>query len=147
MTREQLDAIRARVERHDAATLYHAPTDLRALLAEVEQLTAEVESKVAQNAALIGMNGRLQQEVERLNALGALQSADIQRLTRRVAEDEVDWMALRAEAATAFARGAAAMREVAAQRCEVSPIHGEKTTTARKYADAVRALPDPEDKS
>ena len=38
MTREQLDAIRARVERHDAATLYHAPTDLRTRLAEVERL-------------------------------------------------------------------------------------------------------------
>jgi len=46
----------------------------------------------------------------------------------------------------AFARGAEAMREVAAQRCEVSPIHGEKTTTARRYADAVRELPIPEDR-
>ena len=46
----------------------------------------------------------------------------------------------------AFKRGAEAMREVAAQRCEVSPIHGKKTTTARRYADAVRALPVPEAK-
>ena len=41
MTKEQLDNIRARVERHDAATLYHAPTDLRALLAEVERFMNE----------------------------------------------------------------------------------------------------------
>ena len=46
----------------------------------------------------------------------------------------------------AFKRGAEAMREVAAQRCEVSPIHNETTTTGRVYANAVRSLPDPEDK-
>jgi hypothetical protein len=45
----------------------------------------------------------------------------------------------------AFKRGAEAMRESAAQRCEVSPIHGERTTTARRYADTIRALPIPED--
>jgi hypothetical protein len=46
----------------------------------------------------------------------------------------------------AFKRGAEAMREAAAQRCEISPIHGQKTTTARRYADAVRTTPIPEDK-
>ena len=81
-------------------------------------------------------------EVERLTTLLAG--------TEAVLENEREYQArLKAEvgqlANESFARGAEAMRESAAQRCEVSPIHGEKTTTARKYADAVRALPTPED--
>jgi hypothetical protein len=59
--------------------------------------------------------------------------------------DEVDRLHIERDAA--FRRGAEKMREAAAQACEVSPIHGQKTTTARRYADAIRALPIPEDKS
>ena len=53
---------------------------------------------------------------------------------------------LNAERDAAFRRGAEAMREAAAKACEVSPIHGQKTTTARRYAEAIRALPMPEDR-
>jgi carbon monoxide dehydrogenase subunit G len=82
-------------------------------------------------------------EVERLTTLLAG--------TEAVLENEREYQTrLKAEvgqlANESFRRGAEAMRESAAQQCEVSPVHGEKTTTARKYADAVRALPTPEDK-
>jgi hypothetical protein len=115
VTREQLDAIRARLTfeygpHTDVREILHAARDLHALLAEVEGLRESCTGLVKQNE-------RQYDEVLRLTA----------------------------ERDTAFARGVAAMREAAAQRCEISPIHGEKTTTARKYADAVRSLPDPED--
>jgi hypothetical protein len=129
MTKEQIDAIRARLDAAtpgdwtenpfqmkrnwaaDSELVANAPTDLRTLLDEVERLTAEREI--------------------------------LHELTDRAAAEQ----AQKARDA-AFQRGAEAMRESAARRCEVSPIHGERTTTARHYADAVRALPlpIPEDK-
>jgi hypothetical protein len=79
---------------------------------------------------------------------------EVERLTQRedvLVKAGLDLMVankdLTAERDAAFKRGASKMREAAAQACEVSPIHGQKTTTARRYADAVRALPIPEDKS
>ena len=92
--------------------------DTAFLLDEVERLKAREESLVQQSVAQMGVIGRLQVEVERMAA----------------------------ECDEEFKRGAEAMRESAAQRCEVSPIHGQKTTTAQRYADAVRALPMQEDK-
>lgn len=184
MTREQLDAIRARVEAatpgpweagtafccpdcgwvdgpkrtvcpvyegtkrthtldaNDAEFIAAAREDVPALLAEVERLNTEIEAKTTQNVALVGMNGRLQQEVERLTTVlaGTESALDNDREYQERLKGEVAEMER-----SAFKRGVAAMREAAAKRCEVSPIHGEKTTTARKYADAVRDLPDPED--
>lgn len=65
------------------------------------------------------------------------------RETKRIKErDEA-----RAEVAVAYQRGAEAMREAAARRCEISPLHGFATTVGAAYADAIRALPVPEDKS
>ena len=95
----------------DARLIANAPTDLRALLDEVERLTKREDVLVKAGLDLMVANKDLTVERD-----------------------------------AAFRRGAEAMREAAAQRCEISPIHGAKTTTARKYADAVRALPDPEDK-
>jgi hypothetical protein len=46
----------------------HAPTDLRALLDEVERLTSREEALVNQNVAMMGLVGRLQQQVEQLTA-------------------------------------------------------------------------------
>ena len=153
MTREQLDAIRARLDEvpflpFEATLVFQLCANVRALLDEVERLrdahamvvqvsgelcekcgwamkfpeepcrcellaevarlTAEVEAKVAQNVALIGQNGRLQLEVERLTA----------------------------ERDTAFSRGVAAMREALLQRFD---WHGD-------VADRIRAEPVPEDK-
>jgi hypothetical protein len=102
------------LDANDADLIANAPTDLRALLDEVERLTAREEANEHNPCRLIDVgDGGMSRE--------------------------------RAEA-DAFRRGAEAMRESAAQRCEVSPIHGQKTSTARRYADAVRALPIPEDK-
>ena len=82
-------------------------------------------------------------EVERLKALGALQSADIQRLASLVAQGEADWAALRAEMATAYRRGAEAMREAAADL-----FQGNKPGLAAipHWSAFIRALPIPEDK-
>jgi hypothetical protein len=98
----------------DAALIANAPTDLRALLDEVERLTNELDVSDSDDRLAVK---RLTAEVERLNA----------------------------ERDDAFRRGAEAMRESAAQRCEVSPIHGKRTTTAWRYADAIRATPIPKD--
>jgi len=103
VTREQLDAIRARV----LTTYFNNGgfngcfIDVTNLLAEVERLTADPLPAAA-----------WMREVER----------------------------------AAFSRGVAAMREAAAKRCEVSPFFDKVTTVGLEYADAVRALPDPEDK-
>ena len=104
---------------------------IRELEAEVTALKEREADLVRQNVALMGQNGRLQQEVERLRA-----ELDTVGEVLAATSLKCDY---------AFQRGAAAMREAAARRCEISPIHGEKTITARKYADAVRALPDLED--
>jgi hypothetical protein len=80
MTPEQLQAIRARLDaatphpwsirrwKGDDELITNAPTDLRALLDEIERLKAREESLVQQSVAQIGMIGRLQEEVERLKA-------------------------------------------------------------------------------
>ena len=133
MTPSELSAIRARLDaatpenwaaeisdhavfikasKQEANLIATAPTDLRALLYEVERLTVERDEAM-----------RWRDEWEAFKAyVSEVQQA-------------------------AFRRGANAMREAAAQACEVSPIHGQKTTTARRYADAIRALPISEDKS
>ena len=147
MTREQLDAIRARVEAgtarglstqieidrdgttrwvnlgpypcathedaaqvRDIVTFVHAaPADLRALLAEVERLTAEVESKTKQNVALIGQNGRLQLEVERLR--GDRSEVNTAKLNDAFTEGTLAAAdAWRPLIAAAFTRGTQAMR-------------------------------------
>lgn len=77
-------------------------------------------------------------EVERLKALGAVLSADIQRLTSRVAQSDADWAALRAEAATAYRRGAEAMREAAARFFADQQLY--------LNAKDIKNLPIPEDK-
>ena len=143
MTREQLDAIRARMTfeygpHTDVREILHATKDLHALLAEIEgmresctglvkqnerqydevlRLTAEVEAKVAQNVALIGQNGKLQLEVERLTADPLPAAAWVREVER-----------------AAFARGVAAMREALLQRFD---WHGD-------VADRIRAEPVPE---
>jgi hypothetical protein len=98
MTPEQLKAIRARLDaatpgnraaeifdhavfikasEQEATLIAHAPTDLRALLDEVERLKAREESLVQQSVAQIGLSGRLQKEVERLrDALEDIASGD-----------------------------------------------------------------------
>ena len=141
MTREQIDAIEGK-----ARVAYHWPSadqseadrevirSVVTLLAEVERLTSEVEAKVAQNVALVGMNGRLQLEVERLTADPLPAAAWVREVER-----------------AAFQRGVAAMREEAAQHFEelawqqrfagdffMSPVH-------EASAQRIRALPDPED--
>jgi hypothetical protein len=107
MTREQIDAIRARLDEvprvpWSAWRLRLLNDDARTLLNEVERLNSDPLPAAA-----------WVREVEQ----------------------------------AAYRRGAEAMRAAAAQACEVSPIHGQKTTTARRYAEAIRALPIPEDKS
>lgn len=89
-----------------------------ALLAEVERLTAERDTlrELADRAA--AEQGLAQRRTEQ-----AQKARD-----------------------AAFQRGVAAMREAAAKRCEVSPFFDKVTTVGLEYADAVRALPDPEDK-
>jgi hypothetical protein len=66
----------------------------RAKVAEVErerdEARAEVESKTAQNVALVGMSGRLQREVERLEALS---------VKREVVLDKLRWVSQEARAA------------------------------------------------
>ena len=124
MTREQLDAIRARYA--DEPLIGEMRTDrfgnlitvtrehpVVALLAEVERLTALTEAINPCRLIDVGDDG----------------------VSRKRAE------------ADAFKRGVAAMREAAAKRCEVSPFFDKVTTVGLEYADAVRALPDPEDKS
>ncbi len=125
MTKEHLDAIRGRAEAcasyRQSREVIAVNDDRLTLLAEVERLNTEVESKVAQNVALIGQNGRLQQEVERLTADPLPAAAWVREVER-----------------AAFRRGVAAMREAAAvwvaDFCSFSK------------ADRIRALPSPEDK-
>ena len=162
MTREQLDAIRAR-----AAELGTCMTETTLLLAEVERLTAEVEAKVAQNVALVGMNGRLQLEVERLTAeLHRMKSrpveAEFSRLDtmwqqlvrerdeavhelRRLTADPLPAAAwVREVEQAAFARGVAAMREAAASELD-RLLTARRATAIWVGPDELRALPDPED--
>ena len=152
MTREQLDAIRARLDEvpsipWNASLLRLLNDDVSALLAEVKRLTAEVESKVAQNVALIGQNGRLQLEVERLT-VEREESEHQMHLRIRAGYDKTvadSWRAwAEKQSAAAFQRGVAAMREAAANAidCPASdcPCNGKSVATH------IRDLTDPEDK-
>jgi uncharacterized small protein (DUF1192 family) len=198
MTREQLDAIRARVEAAtpgpwkaerwcsnnpsvaeawglngmrtfaDAVFCGHAREDVPALLAEVERLTAEVESKTGQNVALMGMNGRLQQEVERLTA-----ERDAARLAVRALPIDIEadraFDALQPSLGTpvpperrirrqtdvdaAFARGSEAMRtaavEVASKRANLQRLTDSDMAWGRSaecILDELRHLAVTEDK-
>lgn len=159
MTREQLDAIRARMEAAtpgpwEAWTAVCCPDcgwvdGPKRTVCPVYEGTKRTHTLDANDAEFIASAREdvpaLLAEVERLQALGALLSADIQRLTRRVAENEVDWMALRAEAATAFQRGVAAMREAAvlASRENIGCRH-MVCHSCESPAAVIRALPDPE---
>jgi hypothetical protein len=146
MTNEQLSAIRERLDKRysvGGCFIDAIQDDLRALLDEVERLTAEVERLTAENDRLCLAVPRIIQvndpEADRMfdglqPSLGT--PVPPERRIRRQADVDA-----------AFARGVAAMREAAAKRCEVSPIHNETTTTGRVYANAVRSLPDLEDKS
>jgi hypothetical protein len=126
------------------------------LLAEVERLTAElhrmksrpVEAEFSRLDTmwqqLVRERDEAAHELSRLK--GVRSEVNTVKLNDAFTEGTLKaGEAMRPLVAAAFSRGVAAMREAAARRCEISPIHGEKTTTARKYADAVRALPDPED--
>ncbi len=162
MTREQLDAIRARLDAvpsipWNGSLLRLLDGDARALLAEVERLTAEVESKVAQNVALMGMNGRLQEEVERLTKLTEETEAQMHLRIRAGYDKTVadSWRAwAEKQRAAAFSRGAAAMREAAASSlaCYFPTARTDGSTCGLctrcegNYAQHIRNLPDPEDK-
>ena len=153
MTREQLDAIRVQ---YATEPPHHI---VRALLAEVERLTAEVEAKVTQNVALIGQNGRLQQEVERLrdaHAMAVQVSGELcekcgwaMRFPGEKCRCELlaEVERLTAERDTAFSRGVAAMREAAAVVAGPNPKWPQPLydRVHQARADAIRALPDPED--
>lgn len=69
---EGADCLTGERERVCADCLYDRVAEQRdALLAELERLKAEVESKVAQNVALMGQNGQLQLQLEaRLDSPG-----------------------------------------------------------------------------
>lgn len=118
MTREQLDAIRARVawlEENGGIGLPFA--EARALLDEVERLKAREEALVQQSVAQIGLSGWQYKQIERLTA----------------------------ERDAAFKRGAAAMREAAADLFE-GTADKAGLATMPTWAEFIRALPDPEDK-
>jgi hypothetical protein len=145
MTIGQLAAIRARIagrlEPHlDVTEIAMAVADLRMLLDEVDRLHIERDSAYRR-----GVEQAIR-SVEGEATPSALRQAE--RL-RSILLDEGACrdLALEIKCKQAFRRGVEAMRAAAAQACEVSPIHGQKTTTARRYADAIRALPIPEDKS
>ncbi len=114
MNPEQLQAIRARLDaatphpwsirrwKGDDELITNAPTDLRALLAEVERLTTREESLVKQSVAQIGLIGRLQEKVEwqraviqplsesqeRLAAELKQMRAEVERLTHNLVQTE-----------------------------------------------------------
>jgi len=128
---------RGRIElRLDDATTTTALADaLVGVFNEVERLTAEVEAKTKQNVALIGQNGRLQQEVERLTADPLPAAAWVREVER-----------------AAFKRGVAAMREAArmsfVSEAEKWRSEGDVEMEIRylRLAGDIRSLPDPEDK-
>ncbi len=124
----------------DACFIASAADDIGVLLDEVERLNAECASAYRR-----GVEQAIR-SVEGEATPSALRQAE--RLRSMLLDDGACRdLALEIKCKQAFRRGAEAMREAAAQACEVSPIHGQKTTTARRYADAIRALPIPEDKS
>ena len=138
MTREQLDAIRARV---DDGFPPPSSLDTALLLAEVErlrdahamavQLSGELCEKCGWAMKFPGEKCRceLLAEVERLTADPLPAAAWVREVER-----------------AAFARGVAAMRKAAAS--ELDRLLTERRATAIWVGpDEIRALPDPEDKS
>ena len=141
--RAELDAVRNHISNIPSIGAMYAPVlvdHCRSLLDEVERLKNDVAMAVQVSGELCASCGwamkfpgepcrcELLTKVERLTADPLPAAAWVREVER-----------------AAFKRGAEAMREVAAQRCEVSPIHNETTTTGRVYANAVRSLPAPED--
>jgi hypothetical protein len=144
MTIGQLAAIRARIagrlEPHtDVPEIAMAVVDLRALLDEVDRLHIERGNDVVVIDPATSNNPNLQSSFDSfIRSMRADLENDLLRaVNQRFSVNDAE---LRTERDAAFRRGANAMREAAAQACEVSPIHGQKTTTARRYADAIRAL-------
>jgi hypothetical protein len=140
MTREQLDAIRARVD--EAANRNWSMeakvlVDARALLAEVEGMRESCTGLVKQNERQYDEVLRLTTEVERLTADPLPAAAWVREVER-----------------AAFARGVAAMRaaavEVASKRANL-PKHSDLDSawcrSAECILDELRHLPDPEDES
>lgn len=68
-------------------------------------------------------------------------TSDKERIHRWITQADLERML-----SDAYQRGAEAMREAAALRCEVSPTHGVPTSMSYSYAAMVRALPMPKDK-
>jgi hypothetical protein len=149
MTREQLDAIRARVD--EAANRNWSMeakvlVDARALLAEVERLTAELHRMKSRpvEAEFSRLDTMWQQLVrerdEAVHELSRLKGVRSEVNTAKLNDAFTEGTlkageAMRPLVAAAFARGVAAMREAAAQ-----------SLSFHSYADEIiRALPDPED--
>ena len=136
MTPDQLDAIRERLDGGFAPSTL----DAALLLDEVDRLHIERDCAYRR-----GVEQAIR-SVEGEATPSALRQAE--RLRSMLLDDGACRdLSLEIKCKQAFRRGAEAMREAAAQACEVSPIHGQKTTTARRYAEAIRALPIPEAKS
>ncbi len=131
----------------DADLIAHAPTDLRALLDEVERLKAREESLVQQSVAQIGMIGRLQEEVERLKAEVAV-------LRGTFCEEacEIDGETMTRDRCgvcrkCAYRRGAEAMREAAVAAARFALTRGFFVPAhVKPVILAIRDLPIPEDK-
>jgi hypothetical protein len=157
----QLAAIRARIagrlEPHlDVTEIAMAVADLRSLLDEVDRLNIERDALIKEKTTAVMlrddervMPAEAGMYVERWCTGTDWPCAVTSephghwRTSRKVPV----WAVVNTERADAFRRGTESMREAAARACEVSPIYGQKTTTARRYAEAIRALPIPEDKS
>ena len=140
MTQEELQAIREHVSFDDVSI-----HDVLPLLAEIERLTAKVEAKVAQNVALIGQNGRLQLEVERLTA----ERDTLRELADRAAAEQ--GLAQRRMEQAQQARDVALLRGyrrgVNAAADELDRLLTKKKATAIWVSpDELRAIPNPEDK-
>ena len=171
MTNEQLDAIRARyadkpllrelrtdtlgnfitvTREHPVLTLLDEVERLRDAHAMAVQVSGELCEKCGWAMKFPGEKCRceLLAEVERLT-VEREESEHQMHLRIRAGYDKTvadSWRAwAEKQSEAAFSRGVAAMREAAAKRCEVSPFFDKVTTVGLEYADAVRALPDPED--
>ena len=168
MTREQLDAIRARARSIEANkprndVWLFVRQDVPALLAGVERLTSDMvslESIIAGlERQLDGPRGvraraeRAEAEVERLTAERDTHAAEAERqMHYSVKQHEVAQAAMRGQA-SAFTRGAEAMREVVIKSvtCHFPTINAGGNCGLCTFCDAaldkhIRALPDPEDK-
>jgi len=136
MTREQLDAIRARARSIEANkprndVWLFVRQDVPALLAEVEGMRESCTGLVKQNERQYDEVLRLTTEVERLTAeRDAFMALDASY------REQINEAALRTN--QAFQRGVAAMREAAASHFSVVAPYDY-------IAPRIRALPDPED--